>query len=327
MGWEDAAKHLSEPLVKLIEVSSKGAGNVFSLCFAKRIVDNKKYEIEQIGCAIEGNGSLLGEVKYANDGVSLESLGSKVDSLEERSKLRKEYMDLKGQNNIERIVTHSAISLNNEESVSSEPVDEDWISRFFKYAEDVTSEDMQEIWGRVLTGEIKQPSSYSLRTLEVLRNLTKKDAELIIKIAKYKILCNNDHLIFRGKTDDFLRESDLTFKEQLHLSEIGILQANRTLSYTFEKTKEDSETYIELGKYLIKVSKEKDTPKCSFPVLIFTSIGIEILKLVSSMTDEKYFNEFCKELLNLQLKVEYAIIVNKLDGGIYKREPWLKFEI
>lgn len=327
MGWEDFAKHLSEPLVKLIEVTSKGAGNVFTLCFAKRIADNKKYEIEQIGNAIDKNGTLLGEVRYINGEVSLESLGSKIDSLEERSKLRKEHIALKEQDNIERIVAHSAINLTNEESVSNEPVDEDWISRFFKYAEDITSKNMQEIWGRVLAGEIKQPNSYSLRTLETLRNLTKKEAELLVKVANLRISSNNSSFIFTGSTVEELEKYNFTFNEQLHLSELGILQSDTSLSFTIKTANHDKIDYFETGKYLVRVRILKDSPKYSFPVAAFTSVGMEILNLISPTAEEKYFKEFCKNLSQNKFDVEYAVILNKVSEGSFNLDPWIKFQV
>jgi hypothetical protein len=33
---------------------------------------------------------------------------------------------------------------------------------------------MQALWGKILAGEIKQSKSYSLQTLEIIRNLSKK---------------------------------------------------------------------------------------------------------------------------------------------------------
>lgn len=327
MGWEGAAKHLSKPLVKLIEVSSKGAGEVFSLCFAKRIVDNKKYEIEQIGSAIENNGTLLGEVKYTNGEVSLESLGSKTDSLEERSKLRKDYITLKEQSNIERIVAHSAINLSKEESVSNESVDEDWISRFFKYAEDITSKDMQEIWGKVLAGEIKQPNSYSIRTLETLRNLTKKDAEILIKAAKIRISCDDGSFIYKYSNNEDLGKYDFSFGEQLHLNELGILQSNPNTAYDLFYGTEEKVTPIIMGDYKIKVIKLENTLNYTFPIIQFTSVGHEILELINSTINEDYFENFCRRFSEKQFELKYAVILNKDYEGRHDLGPWLKFEV
>lgn len=76
------------------------------------------------------------------------------------------------------------------EKVSDEPVDEGWKNRFFNIVEEISDDELREIWGRVLAGEIKKPKSYSLRTLETLRNLTKEEAAIIVKAASFTI--NNE---------------------------------------------------------------------------------------------------------------------------------------
>jgi len=315
---------LNKPLIKLVDVTAKGAGNVFSLCFAKKIVDNKKYEIEQVGNAIENNGTLLGEVHYDNGKISLDSLGSNSDSLEERAKLRKEFQLKKEQNNIENIISYSAINLDGEEKVSEESVDDDWIARFFKYAENVTTEDMQKIWGRVLAGEIKQPNSYSLRTLETLKNLTKKDAETLNEISKLTTIYNQVALIINKK--EILKKFNFQFATQLHLTELGILQTNSTLSITLEKQPQDNFIHFTTNKYLIRVKKLKDSPKCSFPVILFTSIGSEIIKLINPSINEEYFKEFCSELEKMNLEVEYTFILEKRADGLIRHGSWFPFK-
>jgi hypothetical protein len=46
---------------------------------------------------------------------------------------------------------------------------------------------MQELWGRILSGEVTKPGSYSLKTLEFMRNITKSDADLIVEMAKLAV--------------------------------------------------------------------------------------------------------------------------------------------
>jgi hypothetical protein len=45
--------------------------------------------------------------------------------------------------------------LKKENDVSDTPVDEDWIVRFFNVVEDISDEMMQQLWGRILAGEVK----------------------------------------------------------------------------------------------------------------------------------------------------------------------------
>ena len=56
--------------------------------------------------------------------------------------------------------------------------DHDWTARFFGYIQDVSGEEMQTLWAKVLAGEVQRPGETSLRTLSTLRNLDKVTAAL-----------------------------------------------------------------------------------------------------------------------------------------------------
>ena len=58
--------------------------------------------------------------------------------------------------------------------------DFDWYTRYYEDCGNVSDEDLQAVWAKILAGEIRCPGSYSLRTLEYLRNLTKEEAMLFL---------------------------------------------------------------------------------------------------------------------------------------------------
>lgn len=114
--------------------------------------------------------------------------------------------------NVGEILIKAEKQFTPDEEVSSEPVDKDWMTRFLDIAESILDDDLRDLWAKVLAGEVKRPSSYSLRTLDVLRNITKKEAELIVK-------CSNFIMGDSICTEDFA----LTLDEQLLLDDIGII--------------------------------------------------------------------------------------------------------
>lgn len=57
--------------------------------------------------------------------------------------------------NVEEIVSKAKQQFAPDEQVSEEPVEKDWMTRFLNIAEEVSDDDMQNIWARVLAGEIK----------------------------------------------------------------------------------------------------------------------------------------------------------------------------
>lgn len=321
---------LSEPLKKLIEVVSNGVGALTKPYLIKKTADAKAYEIKTIAQAVKDNQIDLKEIGYNEEKIQLKSLDTESlqqeMTIEQRAQTRIDYKEQKKQRNIENITQNAASNLENESSVSEEPVDEDWTTRFFDYAEDVSNEEMQDIWGRILAGEIKRPNSFSLRTLEFVRNLTKEEAQVFTKAANFVISSWNSPFIFKGNGEDFLTKIGLSFEEQLILTEIGILQAETNISRRLFKTEQDSTMIFESGKYIIKTTKKANTPEHRIPILRFSKIGVELLSLLSTNPSENYIKEFCNSIESENIDVEYAFIISKQNEQYQHTQPWLKFE-
>ena len=75
--------------------------------------------------------------------------------------------------------------------------DHDWTARFFDCVKDVSDEDMQNLWSQILAGEVESPGRTSLRTLEVLRNMTKRDAKMFNGICDFVL---GDNFLFYEET-------------------------------------------------------------------------------------------------------------------------------
>lgn len=121
-------------------------------------------------------------------------------------------------NNVQNVIEQAQQHFVEGEQVSDEPVNSDWINRFFTIVEDVSDAEMQQLWARILAGEVKKPKSYSLRTLEVLRNMSKEEAEQITKASQYVlyggIICSEDFGI-NLDSQSFLDEMGLICGEGL----------------------------------------------------------------------------------------------------------------
>ena len=96
---------------------------------------------------------------------------------------RIQFQEEKRQANIESVVKQAAMELGDGE-VQNHEVDHDWTARFFNDVQDVSSEEMQHLWAKVLAGEVERPGSTSIKTLAVLKNLEKSTASL------FRTLCS-----------------------------------------------------------------------------------------------------------------------------------------
>ena len=81
---------------------------------------------------------------------------------------RIQYQENKRQANLESVVEKAADELQGKE-IQDHTVDHDWTARFFNDVADVSSEDMQLLWSRILAGEIERPGSTSIRTIGILK--------------------------------------------------------------------------------------------------------------------------------------------------------------
>lgn len=93
------------------------------------------------------------------------------------------FQEEKRQRNIEDVVHRSAEHLQDKEVPNEEP-DHDWVSRFFGNVQDVSGSQMKELYARVLSGQVEHPGSFTLMSLEVLKNLDVATARL------FRTLCS-----------------------------------------------------------------------------------------------------------------------------------------
>lgn len=80
-----------------------------------------------------------------------------------------QFQEQKRHLNIESVVGQTAFERRGKEVSDHEP-DHDWNARFFSELQDVSSQDIQLLWSKVLAGEVERPGSTSVRTLSILSN-------------------------------------------------------------------------------------------------------------------------------------------------------------
>ena len=118
---------------------------------------------------------------------------------------------------VEHAIEHLSEGNSHKESQSTnEEIDDDWLNYFEQYAEKASSERMQDLWARVLAGEIRKPTSFSLTTLRFLSELDKKIASLFEQEVMYRT--HHGYILMPG--EDELRDQrllDLAFLEHVDL--------------------------------------------------------------------------------------------------------------
>lgn len=323
---------LSEPIKRLIEVVSDGVGSVFSGYFQRSNARAKAYEIRMISEAIgDASSKSPFPISYSDGKIEISNLTSPVllsnagNSLDERAFSRIEYQEERQQANIEAITAAAATHLKEHTTpLSPERPDEDWTARFFEYAKGINSEQMQELWGRLLAGEIVRPGNFSLRSLDAIRNLSKKDAEIFEKLGRAAFCVNNDIWFVPYVDKSFLKENfEIQAYDEIFLTDIGLVYPGQLILFSF--TDGTNTQVLHTESHIIFAEKGENQGELQMPILKFTQIGNELLKLVGKEYQHDYYERIAKFYTIGGAVVKTGKIIERLSNGGIRFDEIEKF--
>ena len=181
---------------------------------------------------------------------------------------RIEFQEKKRQANIASVVREAAADLGDREVPDCEP-DPDWTARFFNCVQDISSEDMRKIWASILAGEIDAQGRTALKTLEVLRNMTREDAELFNLACNYVI---QDFIFHPRDAQDI--PTILTPAEVMQLQDADLLHTSTSLAKAI--IFEDRNAYFIHQNYFLRITS-LNNQNISIPAIPLTRSGKDIL--------------------------------------------------
>lgn len=302
MGATEIVTALVSPAEKLIDTISGAIGKVYEPYYKKKMADAEAYEIEKIGNAIRENCDM--PIIYKTDGA-LQIDTSDYESLIKRTGLRLAFQEVKKQENIESVVDNAYQLLEQEENVLNEPVDNGWIIRFMNSISDISDDDLQLLWSKILAGEVKKPNTYSLRTLDVLKNMSKCEADLFKKISK---LITDDFII---NDEELTKNYGLNYSDILKLDDCGLINSDgmvsRTISLFDKKAVLQTDDYVFIYHELNKVDK----PNITLGAFCLTEAGRSISAILGEKTENNYFLNLCRYIKSQY--PSYSFTIHKIN--------------
>jgi hypothetical protein len=305
---------LSEPLKRLIEVIAQGVGALSKPYLIKKNAEAKAHEIRVISKAIADSQVLLGGTDYEDGKIKIISPSQgyvEQASLSSRSESRQTYQELRKQQNIESICAEAVQEMLDETKVSEVKPEADWINRFFEIAENISTEDLQLLWGKILAGEIRDHGSFSLRTLETLKNMSRQEAEIFCRLGKYVFYHENIAVYLEPEGYIFKQEDSVNFTDILALKDAGIVADSDILNLFFDTTSQ-----FLYGNLVLLFEQEKDVHRRNHKIGALTKAGAELLKLVSIEPDMEYVKYIAQQFYSEGFKFFYAPILDKKDNSI-----------
>lgn len=287
---------LSKPIAKLIESVSGAVGAVYE---PTRIRRKAKAEADAMLIFADA------EIEVAK-----------------RAARRLAVQEVRRQENIETIVDSAAKLL--PETVSDEPVDPDWMSRFFADAADVSDEHLQKIWAKLLAQEVAAPSACSRRTLSILKEMSRKDAKRFEQLCGFVWYDGKHGFVPLGQNYGLsgvieregqpLGKYGISFDDLLDLDSLGLIHCQAELSQSLS-----TGSVIANGRSVYVLFGHPKTgyidPLNAYPL---TRSGYELSLVVAAEPNKQFHEDTLKLLVRHGAKIACPL----LEGQ--SAETWLE---
>ncbi|MEP5623818.1 MAG: DUF2806 domain-containing protein, partial [Hyphomicrobiales bacterium] len=209
-----------------------------------------------------------------------------TDELYRRALHRLASEEAKKQENIENIMEGALPNI--ADSADPEKVDKDWLSNFIDKIKTISDEDVQEVWSKILSGETNTPGSYSKKTINILHELDKSDAEMINKLFRFMWVSGEPMVLVFDVRDEIYNKNGINFETLKHLSSIGLIYFDNLTSYS----RDDLKGIMTASYYGRKITLDiggKGNGKISLGRVMLTKIGVELASLSNSSSVDGFY--------------------------------------
>lgn len=175
--------------------------------------------------------------------------------------------------------------------------DFDWYMRFYDIVGNISDEEMQAIWARILAGEIHRKGTYSLQLLDILKNFTQKQAELFNRVCSHCFISGDN--VYISNDNEYLQFANITYQDILDLDALGLINSSGTTSLSV-KVQPDRPALFgnDMLRMVIEYNGQGNaTQEFSFLQFPFTSAERELITLIGKHGSEKDFLYFVKLLI------------------------------
>ncbi|WP_426287624.1 DUF2806 domain-containing protein [Luteibacter sp. E-22] len=302
-----------EPLAKLIDVISRGVGKVSAPYLLRKQTGAKVDEVEKLAAVIQRVSGETGlSIAYRDGAVEVvapERVPGYVSAIPagQTEAMRESFQSQVRQENVEAITSIAAGQLIGEEAVSSANVEQDWINRFFRYAEDVSSEEMQKVWAKLLAGEVLRPGSFSLRTMEFIKGLSISEARMIDNVSSLVMTGGDRWFIPAVDVKEF--GGSFSFERRFSLTELGLLYPTELTLALFPIDEKPVDIYQ--GDHLLHIEPPRPRREVAIPSYKLTALGAEVVRLLDVKAHHALLQMVGSQLASHGCKVTMGKIISK----------------
>jgi len=275
------------------------------------------------GVAAEKRAVTAARIKLIKKNATLIARDMEVDKEYAQVAVRKFGQKIvREQVNLDLICEEAANQLKNTDNAQTieevGQIDDDWLNHFEKEASQRSTEDMQILYGKILAGEIRRPSSFSIKAVKIMGELDNVAANL------FKRLCSLCSVSIKPDTGEIvdarvislsgdagqnsLQKYGLGFEQLNILHEYGLIISDYNSWQEFWVADNSNQDVLELlhqGTHwdLIQKENQKDKQRLRLQGVALSKAGRELFKIVEIEPVENYTDDlvdfFAKQNLNM----------------------------
>jgi|GEM_PF-6497746 hypothetical protein len=276
---------LTESVLELISIFF-GSGAMYSFSQtisirnvfkdSKKIILNDNSSTGDITSIQTGDGSTIYINKENRKIVELiEKVAENVDKLSEE--------------NLTKITKKVENELSKEQSVINIP-NKDFLLKYIEEAKKISDNDIQDIWTALFVLETKNPNSITIRTLDMIKNMSVNEAKIFNEISKFAIVVNDNAYI----PIDISKE--VSILSLTKMADIGLLKADLNLTWK-PKINPNTDLFLANDKVVIKIAnKTSNIVTMNIATRVLTDCGVQIIKAIKSQASDDVFLTFAEKI-------------------------------
>jgi hypothetical protein len=206
-------------------------------------------------------------------------------------------------------------------AVEASKFDEDWIWRWRDHASQASHEYMRMIWAKILAGEIKNPNSFSLRTMSIVGGLSMFDAEKLSKIKDFIFV--QDSIYWNNSVMDNITGLDgIKLDNLMWLEEVGIINGSTSTSVAKIFTSNSNDYFVNsynIGNAKFFTFNTNFSLKIKIKICPLTVSGKEILRFLDIGVNDEYAKSISHEFTKLGCSV-YKYIAKEESDTVFPHD-------
>ena len=281
--------------------SEKGISKLIDILFSKNVLNQKR--LETLSTTQDKKDAELIEKGLAEfrDGKFLlidDQIGNPTSALglilQENSKKQSE--------NIAQCLSHAYLNLagKTDEEISREDVSDTFINKWINYGKEISEEELQNLWGNILSEEISNPKSINYMVLNTLSQMTKNNLECFLEL----MVCNSyGRLVFYDQKKPLWEQfENLDYYDFNELHDLNIIKATTSSIHTvYELSRADVRgenlsyfTKGKVGDYVLYLhgTHNKILKPAAYEL---TTIGLKLLEIAEKNID---LGDLCRKFSN-----------------------------